>query len=114
MIDFDGSFQYSKIVETEIALPKNFSLSQNYPNPFNPSTKINYSLPFESKVTLEVYNVSGERIAQLVNESQSAGFYSANFINKNVSSGVYFYRIIAIGNTGGNNFSEIKKMILIK
>ena len=84
MIDNDGSFDYSVIVETEVAVPHNFDLSQNYPNPFNPSTKINYSLPSDSKVTLEVYNISGERIAQLVNENQSAGFYSVNFMNKNI------------------------------
>src|ERR1035437_2857290 len=109
MIDNDGSFDYSVIVETEVAVPHNFDLSQNYPNPFNPSTKINYDLPSDSKVTLEVYNISGERIAQLVNENQSVGFYSVNFMNKNISSGVYFYRINAIDKTTENNFSEIKK-----
>jgi hypothetical protein len=118
MIDNDGSFQYSKVVETEVSLPKNFELSQNYPNPFNPSTKINYSIPSDSKVTLEVYSANGERIAQLVNENQSAGFYSVNFgsssINKNVSSGVYFYRIIAVDNAKGNQFTSIKKMMLLK
>ena len=105
-------------VETEVALPKNFELNQNYPNPFNPSTTISYSLPTDSKVTLEVYNTYGERIAQLVNETQSAGFYSVNFgsssLNKNVSSGVYFYRIIAVDNDKGNQFTSIKKMIFLK
>jgi hypothetical protein len=118
MIDYDGSFKYSKVVETEVSLPKNFELSQNYPNPFNPSTKINYSIPSDSKVILEVYSTNGERIAQLVNENQSAGFYSVNFgstsINKNVSSGVYFYRIIAVDNAKGNQFTSIKKMMLLK
>jgi hypothetical protein len=89
-------------------------LSQNYPNPFNPSTNINYSLPSDSRVTLEVYSISGERVAQLVNGNQPAGFYSVNFINKNVSSGVYFYRIIAVDNATGNQFSLIKKMMLLK
>ena len=114
MIDNDGSYKYSNVIETEVALPKNFGLSQNYPNPFNPSTKINYNLPSDSKVTLEVYSITGERMAQLVNENQSSGFYSVNFLNKNVSSGVYFYRIIAIDNTTGNQFSSIKKMMLLK
>jgi hypothetical protein len=114
MVDYDGSFQYSKIIETEVALPKKFNLSQNYPNPFNPSTNINYSLPSDSRVTLEVYSISGERVAQLVNGNQPAGFYSVNFINKNVSSGVYFYRIIAVDNATGNQFSLIKKMMLLK
>ena len=62
MVDNDGSFQYSQIIETEVSVPKNFGLSQNYPNPFNPSTKINYDLASDSKVTLEVYSITGERI----------------------------------------------------
>ena len=114
MIDNDGSFKYSQIVETEVSVPKNFDLSQNYPNPFNPSTKINYDLASDSKVTLEVYSITGERIAQLVNENQSAGFYSVNFMNKNISSGVYFYRINATNNATGSQFSSMKKMILVK
>ena len=114
MIDNDGSFEYSKIVEVEVTTPKNFELSQNYPNPFNPSTKINYNLPFDSKVTLEVYNITGERISQLVNEEKSAGYYSVEFNSTNLSSGIYFYRIIAADKATGNNFSTIKKMILLK
>lgn len=119
MIDKDGSYKYSDITETEVALPKNFALNQNYPNPFNPSTKITYSLSSDSKVTLEVYSISGERVAQLVNEDQSAGYYTINFgsslSEKNLSSGIYFYRIVALNKlTGNNNFSSIKKMILIK
>ena len=118
MIDYDGSFQYSNIVETEIALPKNFDLSQNYPNPFNPSTTINYNLPFDSKIVLEVYDIKGAKVGQLVNEEQSAGYYSVNFnsslLNKNIPSGVYFYKITSVDKITGNNFSLIKKMILLK
>jgi hypothetical protein len=118
MIDNDGTFEYSKIIETEVAVPKNFELSQNYPNPFNPSTKINYTLPFDAKVILEVYNITGERISQLVNEEQSEGYYSVDFnsssINRSISSGVYFYRITAADKSTGNNFSANKKMILLK
>jgi len=95
-----------------------FRLDQNYPNPFNPSTRINYILPFDSKVTLEVYNVTGERIKQLVNQEQSAGNYSIDFnlsvINGSISSGVYFYKITAVDKTTGNIFSSIKKMLLLK
>ena len=54
MIDNDGSFQYSKIVETEVAVPKDFAVSQNYPNPFNPSTKIDYQIPVDAKVVMEI------------------------------------------------------------
>ena len=118
MIDNDGTFEYSKIVETEVALPKIFELSQNYPNPFNPSTKINYTIPFDSKVILEVYNITGKRIGQLVNEEQSAGYYSVDFnstsLRKGISSGVYLYKITAVDKASGNNFFAIKKMLLLK
>ena len=118
MIDNDGSFQYSKIVETEISIPKNFDLSQNYPNPFNPSTKIKYNLPFDARVNLEIYNVTGEKIGQLVNQDQSAGYYNVEFnsssVNKNISSGIYLYKITIIDKATGNNFTAIKKMILLK
>jgi len=118
MIDNDGSFTYSKTIETAISLPDNFELSQNYPNPFNPSTKINYTLPFDSKVTLEIFNIAGVRIGQLVNDQQSAGYYSVDFnsssVGRNISTGVYFYRITASDNVNKTNFSSVKKMILIK
>jgi hypothetical protein len=115
MIDNDGSFAYSKVVEVGISLPKDFELSQNYPNPFNPATKINYSLPNDSRVTLEVYNIIGERVAQLVNEVQSAGYYVVNFgtFYNNITSGIYLYKITVIDNAG-KNFSSIKKMMLLK
>jgi hypothetical protein len=115
MIDNDGSFAYSKVVGVEVTLPKNFELSQNYPNPFNPTTKINYSLPNDSRVTLEVYNIIGERVAQLVNEEQSGGYYVVNFgtSSNNISSGIYIYKLTAVDNTG-KNFSSIKKMMLLK
>jgi hypothetical protein len=118
LIDYDGSYNYSSIVEIEIALPKNFDLSQNYPNPFNPSTKINYTLPSNSKIVLEVYNIKGARVSQLVNEEQSAGYYSVDFnsslIDKNIPSGVYFYKITAVDKITGNNSSVVKKMMLLK
>ena len=118
MIDNDGAFEYSKVIETEISLPMNFELCQNFPNPFNPSTWINYNLPFDSKVTVEIYNITGERIAQLVNEEQQAGYYSINFssssVSSTLSSGIYLYRIIATNKINGNDFVSIKKMIILK
>jgi len=118
MIDNNGAFEFSKVIETEVALPKNFELSQNYPNPFNPTTKINYSLPNDSKVTLDIYNISGEKVGQLVNNDQAAGYYSVDFgnstIHKNLSSGVYLYRINAVDKTNGKSFTSIKKMLLLK
>jgi hypothetical protein len=117
MIDNDGTFEYSNVVEADVALPNNFELSQNYPNPFNPTTRINYSLPFDSNVSLDIYNIVGEKVAQLVNQEQAAGYYSVDFnssVVKSLSSGVYLYRIHAVNNSLGKDFSSIKKMIMLK
>jgi hypothetical protein len=89
-------------------LPGTFSLSQNYPNPFNPSTKINYSIPEISFVTLKVYDVLGNEIAELVKEEKYAGNYSVDFKADALPSGTYFYKLTA------GNFSETRKMILLK
>jgi hypothetical protein len=88
-------------------LPETFLLNQNYPNPFNPSTKISYSIPQSSFVTLKVYDILGKEIAALVNEEKQAGSYEINFDTKNLSSGIYFYRI-QVG-----NYSDTKKFILL-
>ena len=85
-----------------------FYLSQNYPNPFNPDTKINYSAPNISFVTIKVYDVLGNEIATLINEEKKSGNYQVEFNGSNLSSGVYFYRMQA------GNFSNTKKLILIK
>ncbi len=114
MIDNDGTFKYSNLVETEVTTPKNFELSQNYPNPFNPTTKIDYLLPVDAKVILEVYNIAGQKVSELVNQEQSAGYYSVDFGGSNLSSGVYIYRIAASDKATGNNFSSTKKMMLLK
>ncbi len=106
-IDFDGSFEYSDIVEVEIA-PSVFSLSQNYPNPFNPSTTISYQLPVNRYVTLKVYDILGNEVAALVNEQKTAGTYEIEFDATKLTSGVYFYSLQA------GFFTETKKMILLK
>jgi hypothetical protein len=118
MVDNDGSFNYSSIIEVSVTSPKNFELSQNYPNPFNPSTKINYNLPSDAKVTLDIYNVLGVKVGQLVNQDQSAGYYSVDFntssLSKTISSGVYLYKITTVDKATGNNFSAVKKMMMLK
>ncbi|MBK6913382.1 MAG: T9SS type A sorting domain-containing protein [Ignavibacteriales bacterium] len=106
-IDFNGDFEYSNIIEIEIA-PSAFSLAQNYPNPFNPSTNISYQLPAYGFVSLKVYDVLGNEVATLVNEEQKAGVYSINFNAQLLSSGVYYYQL-----KSGNNI-QTKKMILTK
>ena len=117
IVDIDGSNSvYKNIVEASIDIPKEYSLNQNYPNPFNPSTKIEYSLPYDSHVTLELYSVTGERIAQVVNEMQKAGYYSkeVNLTKLNLASGIYLYRISAIGSGQNANFVSVKKMVMLK
>jgi hypothetical protein len=88
--------------------PESFILSQNYPNPFNPSTTIQFSLPEQSFVNLEVFNTLGEKVSTLVSEELNVGNYKYEWNAENLSSGIYFYRLIT------NNFSEMKKMILLK
>ncbi len=95
-------------------IPKKYSLSQNYPNPFNPSTTIRYAIPKQSVVTLKIYSVLGEEIETLVNKELNAGIYEVNFNASNLTSGVYFYRIIAHSTNGKKEFVDTKKLILIK
>jgi hypothetical protein len=107
-IDFDGTFEYSNVVEVEITSPSTFSLEQNYPNPFNPSTVISYQLPVSGDVILKVYDVLGNEAATLVNEEKPAGSYSVQFNATNLAGGVYFYQLKA------GSFVETKKMLMLK
>ena len=108
----DGVFKTGNaptaVKNTKTNLPTTYSLSQNYPNPFNPSTVISYQLSESSNVTLKVYDILGREIKTLVNQRQNAGAYHVSFDATGLSSGVYFYRIVA------GNFSETKKLLLIK
>ncbi|MCH8034272.1 MAG: T9SS type A sorting domain-containing protein [Bacteroidetes bacterium] len=112
-IDYDGTFEYSDIVELEVGLPTEYSLEQNYPNPFNPSTTIQYAVSKRQFVTLKVYDVLGNEIATLVNEHKLAGSYEVEFnsmglIHQTLTSGIYFYQLKA------GSFVETKKMILLR
>ena len=95
-------------VEQIDQLPNGFALSQNYPNPFNPSTKINFSIPQRDYVSLKVYNVLGQQVAELINKNMETGTYSVDFNASNLPSGVYVYTLSA-GSTKLSN-----KMMLIK
>jgi hypothetical protein len=96
-------------------LPKEFALSQNYPNPFNPTTVIRYQLPVNSWVTLKMYNVLGQEVRTVVDEIQEAGYKSVNLNASDIASGVYFYRIDAVGkNDAKKTFNQVKKMMLLK
>lgn len=95
-------------------IPLQFALFQNYPNPFNPNTSIKYSLPFESNVKLIIYNSIGQIVRELVSEVQQSGIHELNFPSSSLSSGVYFYTIQANSIDGKQNYSNTKKMILLK
>lgn len=112
-IDFDGSFEYSNVIEVEVALPTVYSMEQNFPNPFNPSTTIQFSIAEASFVTLKVFNVLGEEVVTLLNNEIAQGVHEINFNASTLNSGVYFYQISAKG-INGNSFNSVKKMILNK
>jgi hypothetical protein len=112
-IDFNGSFEYSNIAEAKVIAPAVFALEQNYPNPFNPSTRINFSLAVESRVTLDVFNIIGQKVKTLINRNLPAGQNSLTFDASHLNSGIYFYRIDAEG-TNGYKFSSVKKMMVTK
>jgi hypothetical protein len=111
-IDYDGTYEYSDVVEVEVIAPAEFSLEQNYPNPFNPSTKISFRLAADSRVSLKVFDVLGQEVMTLVNNELVAGVYDVDFNASGLNSGVYFYKLEASGN--GVQFSDVKKMILTK
>ena len=102
--------------EQEIALvqiPESFALNQNYPNPFNPLTKIQYQLPYQTDVNLSIYDILGNEVIVLVHQNQSPGTYNIiwDAVDRNgreVSGGVYFYRIKT------REFTKTKKLILLK
>ena len=103
---------YSTVIHTGIKNDEinrqSYKLYQNYPNPFNPTTKISYQIPKRGFVTLKVYDVLGNEIITLFNEEKPAGNYEFNFDGTQLTSGIYFYQLVA------KNFLETKKMILLK
>jgi hypothetical protein len=104
----EGEDIFKEISAIESSLPNDFAISQNYPNPFNTTTKINYQLPADGWVKLEVYNVLGEKVATLVEEKQEAGYRSVIWEASELSSGLYFYKLTA------GDFTETKRMVLAK
>ena len=123
-LDFNGTFEYSNVIEIDVRSIDEFTLKQNYPNPFNPTTKISWQSPVSSWQTLKVFDILGNEIATLVDEYKPAGIYEIEFSNAEThhgvslpsgvssrggyASGVYFYRIQA------GNFIETKKMIFLR
>jgi len=111
-IEWDyATVKYANVTSVEPVsneLPSQYRLSQNYPNPFNPATNINFSLPVNSYVSLEIFDINGMVVSELVNELLNAGDYDISFDASSLSSGLYFCRLSA------GSFTDTKKMILIK
>jgi len=112
-IDYNGTLEYSSVVNIGFTLPLEFLLEQNYPNPFNPSTSIAYAVPVKSDVTLEVYNLIGQKITTLVQGEVEAGKHTAQFNASSMSSGLYLFKLTAVGENG-SQFTSSKKMTLLK
>jgi len=111
--NLSGGFWFSYDILTDVEfdnynLPTQYRLFNNYPNPFNPSTTIIYQIPKQSIVILKIYDVLGREIAVLVNEEKPIGNYKIIFNANGLSSGIYFYRLVA------GSFIETKRMVLLK
>ncbi len=100
----------------EVIMPSGFVLYQNYPNPFNPTTIISYSLPIRSFVSINIFDALGRQVSVLVNEEKTAGNHEIQFNARDLSSGIYFYRIQVRQISSGQSTisSETRKLVLLK
>ncbi|MDQ7818746.1 MAG: hypothetical protein RDU14_17095 [Melioribacteraceae bacterium] len=101
-------------LQEEYTIPEKFALYQNYLNPFNPQTAIEFQLPVESRVKLEVFDILGRRIGRIIDDLKSPGGYKYYWNGSEYTLGVYFYRVEMIPVNGSRRYSQVKKMILIK
>lgn len=109
-MDTNGKYEYSNVLDVNIAAPVNYAVQQNYPNPFNPTTVISYQIPVAGNVSLKVFDVLGREVATLVDAYQNIGAYNQTFSadKLGLASGIYIYRL------SSGSFSQIHKMILMK
>jgi hypothetical protein len=107
-VDYDGSYEYSEVIEIIYDRPERFGLDQNYPNPFNPSTRITYQVASVSFVQLKVYDMIGQEVAVLVNEEKQPGSYEIVFDASGLSSGIYLCQLKA------GEYTAVRKMSIIK
>ena len=107
--DYNGLYEYFYLNnEVEILRPVDFKLSQNYPNPFNPSTNIEFTIPADGSVRLDLYDITGREVKNIISGNYSAGYYNVKINAEDLSGGIYFYRLTA------GSFSLAKRMILLK
>lgn len=93
-IDYNGNYTYYTLTDlVDVSLPEKFVVSQNYPNPFNPTTKIDYNIPSNGKVTLRIFDITGKEVSTLVNQEKTAGYYTVSFDASKLSSGNYIYKL---------------------
>ena len=107
-VDYDGSYEYSDVVEVEWRTFNSYLLEQNYPNPFNPSTTIGFGVQEKLNVKITILNSIGEEVAVAMNEEREPGFHQVEFNAANLPSGVYFYQLKA------GSYVDTKKMVLMK
>ncbi len=111
-MDYDGGYEYSGEVEADVEAPSDYTLKQNYPNPFNPMTTIEYSLPENAEVRIDIYSTLGELVKTLINNTMEAGYQKISFDASELPSGTYIYQIKAKGES--KTFVDSKKMLLVK
>jgi hypothetical protein len=107
------------ITSLDVEVPKEYSLGQNYPNPFNPSTTIMVGLPVQSRMTVQIFNLLGQKVADVADGTYAAGYHEVMWngamgSGEAVSSGVYFYRLEATSVVDGHKFAQVRKMLLMK
>jgi hypothetical protein len=107
-VDYNGTYEYSSVIEVDVRSLNEYALEQNFPNPFNPITTIGYVLKEKTNAKLILLNAIGEEVVVLVNEEQDKGFHKLDFNASNLPSGVYFYQLRA------GDYIDTKKMILLK
>jgi hypothetical protein len=108
ILDYDGNYSFSSIVQVNLSQPTKFHLYANYPNPFNPETTIKYDLADAKLVVIKIYNLSGKEITTLVNERQKPGSYALVWRTQNVPSGIYLCRMEA------GSYRESFKLTILK
>ena len=119
-LDANSDFSNSAIIDVvgidvnNNIIPTDYQLKQNYPNPFNPATKIAFSIPAASDVTLRLYDILGRSIKILIDEKLNAGEYEIKFKVKKLPSGIYFYSLNAKSVDGLKEFKDVKKLVIQK
>ena len=114
--DKNGNTFPTSIIKINSIISDDYIMYQNYPNPFNPVTHLEFGIPDLGFVLLKIYDILGKEVAVLINEMLSPGIYKSTFNGSNFASGVYFYRLVVSPSNPmeSGDFSEIKRMVLIK